>query len=253
MYAEERQRLILDRAREAGRVDNNDLAALLDVTAETIRRDLKHLERLGHVKRVHGGAIPVERLVGEQTVAARRETRAAEKDAIAKRAVELVPEGGAILIDAGTTTARFAQVLPDDRDLTVVTHAIDIAASLADRPRITPIVLGGRIRQRTLAAVGSWTERMLGELHVDVAFMATNGVSVERGMSTPDVDEASVKRAAIAAAKRTVLLADHTKVGVDHLVQFGAVETIDTLVTDAGLAPALRDEFDAAGVEVVTA
>lgn len=253
MYAEERQRLILDRARAEGRVDSTALAELLDVTSETIRRDLKRLERLGHVKRVHGGAIPVERLTQEVPVAARRDAMATEKERIAKAALDFVPEGGAILLDAGTTTSRLAQLLPDDRDLTVVTHAIDIAAALADRSRITPLVLGGRIRQRTLAAVGSWTERMLAELHVDVAFMATNGVSVERGCTTPDGDEAAVKRAAVASAKRTVLLADHTKVGVDHLVQFAAVGDVDTFVTDAGLDRALRDEFDAAGVQVVSA
>lgn len=253
MYAEERQALILDRARAAGRVENSELAELLDVTAETIRRDLKQLERQGHVKRVHGGAIPVERLTQDVPVAARREEMATEKERIAKAALDFVPAGGAILLDAGTTTARLAQLLPDDRDLTVVTHAIDIAAALVDHARITPLVLGGRLRHRTLAAVGSWAERMLAELHVDVAFVATNGVSVQRGLTTPDGDEAAVKRAAVAAARRTVLLADHSKVGMDHLVRFATLEQVDTFVTDTGLDVADRDDFETAGVQVVTA
>jgi DeoR family fructose operon transcriptional repressor len=178
---------------------------------------------------------------------------ATEKDRIAKAALELVPEQGAILLDAGTTTARLARLLPADRDLTVVTNAMDIATVLAGNPGLTVLVVGGRLRTRTLAAVDSWAEQMLAELYVDVAFVATNGVSVQRGLTTPDQNEAAAKSLMVEHARRTVLLADHSKVNDDHLVRFAAIQDVDTLVTDTGIADAHRAEFEVAGVQVVRA
>lgn len=253
MYAEERQRLIVDRARAEGRVEVAALAEELDVTPETIRRDLSRLERLGQLKRVHGGAIPLDRLGFEPPVAARREAMAAEKDRIAKAALAEVPEEGAILLDAGTTTARLATALPTDRELTVVTNALDIATTLAARSNLNVLMIGGRVRGRTLAAVDSWAARMLGDLFVDVAFVATNGVSIERGLTTPDPTEAMIKGLMVEAARRAVLLADHTKVGNDHLVRFADLDQVDTLVTDTGIDAELRADLAAAGLEVVTA
>lgn len=253
MYAEERQRLIVERARADGRVDVAGLADALDVTPETIRRDLSRLERLGQLKRVHGGAIPLDRLGFEPPVAARNETMTAEKDRIAKAALDLVPDEGAILLDAGTTTARLASALPTDRELTVVTNALDIATILATRPNLTVLMVGGRVRGRTLATVDSWAATMLQDLYVDVAFMATNGVSVERGLTTPDPTEAMVKGLMVTSARRAVLLADHTKVGNDHLVRFADLAQIDTFVTDAGVDAELLGDLEATGLQVVSA
>src|SRR4051812_50111703 len=118
MYAEERQRHIAAAPRAAGRVDVAELSAELKVTAETIRRDLTVLERHGLLRRVHGGAIPVERLGFEPAVAARDTVLVAEKERIAKAALSELPSEGAVLFDAGTTTGRLAEVLPADRELT---------------------------------------------------------------------------------------------------------------------------------------
>lgn len=253
MYAEERQRLIVERARAEGRVEVAALADELDVTPETVRRDLTRLERLGHLKRVHGGAIPLDRLGFEPPVSARDVAMTAEKERIAKAALDLVPDEGAILLDAGTTTARLASALPADRELTVVTNALDIATRLASNPLLTVLMIGGRVRGRTLAAVDSWAADMLRDLYVDVAFIATNGVSVERGLTTPDPTEASIKSLMVASARRTVLLADHTKVGNDHLVKFADLDQIDTVITDSGLDTRLHADLEAAGPQVVTA
>src|SRR5919198_4679556 len=137
MYAEERQREILRRARESGRVDVVRLAEDLAVTSETIRRDLTVLERAGVLRRVHGGAIPVERLGFEPALADRDAVMTAEKDRIAKAALAEVPEEGSILLDAGTTTARLAEILPVDRQLTILTNALPTALSLATRANFT--------------------------------------------------------------------------------------------------------------------
>jgi DeoR family transcriptional regulator, fructose operon transcriptional repressor len=253
MYAEERQQEILRRARAEGRVDVVRLAEELAVTSETVRRDLTVLERAGVVRRVHGGAIPIERLGFEPALSARDAVLTAEKERIAKAAVAEPPEGGEVIIDAGSTTGRLADALPADRELTVVVNAPPLATALAMRANVTVIMLGGRVRGRTLATVDDMALRPLSQLHVDVAFMATNGLSVECGLTTPDPAEASVKRAMIAAARRTVLLADHTKVGNDYLARFGSLSEVDLLITDTGLDDDVADELDQAGLRVVRA
>lgn len=253
MYAEERRQAIADRARREGRVEVAELATSFMVTTETIRRDLTDLERRGVLRRVHGGAIPLERLRSEPDVAARAGRQAEEKRRIAKRALEEVPDEGVVLIDAGTTTGALAAELPTDRPLTVVTNALPIALMLSPRDNLSVLLLGGRVRSRTLATVDDWTQRQLAELNPDVAFIAANGISVARGLTTPDPAEAAVKRAMVAAGRRVVLVADHTKVGIDHFVRFAELDDIDRFVTDTGLPTDARAALEGAGLEVVVA
>ncbi|TDQ54962.1 DeoR/GlpR family DNA-binding transcription regulator [Actinorugispora endophytica] len=251
MYAEERQRLILERARREGRVDVAQLASEFEVTYETVRRDLTALERHGVLRRVHGGAIPVERLGFEPALTVRDTVMIQEKERIAKAALAELPDEGAVLLDAGSTTGRLAEQLPSDRDLTVVTNSLSIAFALTPRTNINLMLLGGRLRTRTQATVDGWALQALEEIYVDVAFLGANGVSVERGLTTPDTAEAMVKRAMVRSARRAVLLADHTKVGNDHFARFAAVEDLDCLITDTGLANGLADDISALGPRVV--
>ncbi len=253
MYPPERHSVILTTARAAGRVEVQALAGDLDVTPETVRRDLTALERMGLLRRVHGGAVPVERLDHEPALAQRQQVLAAEKDRIARAALDELPAGGSVLIDAGSTTVRLAELLPADRELTVVTHALPVATALAALPRVTLHLVGGTVRPRTLAAVGAWAERALADVRVDVAFLGTNGVSVEHGLSTPDLAEATVKRALVAAARRVVVLADRTKVGRTGLAVVAPLAAVDALVTDSGVDPGLADEIETAGPRVVRA
>ena len=253
MYPEERQQWIVDRARSTGRLEVSAVAEELDVTTETVRRDLKVLERHGLLRRVHGGAIPVERLGFEPGLATRDAVLTTEKERIAVAALAELPAEGSILLDAGTTTARFADVLPRDRELVVLTNGLPIAMSLASRPNLTVLLLGGRVRGRTLAAVDAWAQRALADTYVDVAFLGTNGVSCERGLTTPDTTEAAVKRAMVGAARRVVLLADHTKVGSNHLARFAGLEDVDVLVTDSGIEADDVERLASGGPRVVVA
>jgi DeoR family transcriptional regulator, fructose operon transcriptional repressor len=253
VYAEERQRAILLKARTEGRVDVVGLAQELSITTETVRRDLTVLERAGVLRRVHGGAIPVERLGFEPAVATRDAVMTAEKERIAKAALAELPEAGSVIIDAGTTTARLVEALPLDRELTVVVNSPLFAAQLALRPNLTVLMLGGRVRGRTLATVDEWALAPLSRLRADVAFIATNGVSAARGLTTPDLAEAAIKRAMIGAARRVVLLADHTKVGNDCMARFGTVDELDLFITDTGLDEETGAEFESCDVRVVRA
>ncbi|GAB2835629.1 DeoR/GlpR family DNA-binding transcription regulator [Streptomyces sp. NPDC054796] len=245
MYAPERQQEILRLAHERGRVDVPSLAAEFQVTPETVRRDLKALDRSGLVRRVHGGAIPAGRLDFEPDLSERESSATEEKDRIAQAAVEELPSEGSVLLDAGSTTARLAAAIPVEADLTVVTHALPLAARLADHPGIDLHVVGGRVRHRTRAAVDAWALRTLAEINADVLFLATNAFSLDGGLTTPDLAEAAVKRALIAAAGGTspggwgkvVLLADSTKFGRTHFARFGDLSHVDLLITDTGLSP----------------
>ncbi|HET8977440.1 MAG TPA: DeoR/GlpR family DNA-binding transcription regulator [Solirubrobacteraceae bacterium] len=253
MYQEERHAAILERARSEGRVDVADLAEHFDVTQETVRRDLTSLERHGLLRRVHGGAIPVDRLGFEPKLAERDSAMADEKARIARAALAEVPAEGVILLDAGTTTARLAELIPAERELTVVTNALPIAMALSARPSVTVLTVGGRVRGRTLAMVDQWALRVLSETLVDVAFLGMNGVSVQRGLTTPDVGEAAVKRAMLQAARHVVVLADHTKIGNDTFARVGGLEEVDVLISDDELDPAVAIDLQAAGPRVVLA
>lgn len=253
MYAEERQAAIADLARSVGRVDVAGLADRLGITTETVRRDLTALERAGVLRRVHGGAIPVERLGFEPPVDSREKVATAEKEAIAKAALNELPVDGAIALDAGTTTLRLAALIPSDRELTVVTNGLPIASLLASKANLTVHTLGGRVRSRTMATVGETTVEALRETYVDVAFVGANGFSLDRGFTTPDKEEAATKRALIASAGRAVVLADSSKSGSNHFATFAAITDVDTLITDASLDASQAGELEAAGLHVVRA
>ncbi|WP_068275928.1 DeoR/GlpR family DNA-binding transcription regulator [Aldersonia kunmingensis] len=254
MYAEERQQAIAALIAQRGRMAVTQLSDLYGVTTETVRRDFAVLEKAGLIRRVHGGAIPANALTIELGTAEREQSRTAEKDRIGKAALEyLPPTGGSVLIDAGTTTDRAAFYLPTDRDLLVVTNSIPIASRVSAFGGIRLHLLGGRVRGVTLAAVGDEALGVLSHLRVDVAFVGTNGITTRHGLSTPDSDEAAVKRAIVAAARQVVVLADSSKVGREDFVSFAPLAQVDTIITDTDLRPSDRDELLAADVEVVTA
>ncbi len=256
MYAAERHQLLVRRARELGRLEVTQVATELGVTTETIRRDLTALERQGLLHRVHGGAIATDRLEIEPAVGVREVTHSEEKDRIAKAAVAELGAAATILLDAGTTTARVAALLPDDVELTVVTTALPIATALAGRPRITVHLIGGRVRGTTLSAVDRWALKTLESVNCDVAVLGTNGFSLDRGLTTPDVAESAVKGAIVKAAARSIVVADSSKYGTDSFSRFATLADVDTLVTDGALLethPEAADAIRGAGTDLVIA
>jgi DeoR family fructose operon transcriptional repressor len=255
MYAEERQQAIASLVISQGRASVTELAHAYDVTTETVRRDLAALDKAGVLRRVHGGAVPVRALhLVEAGVGERETTRAEYKDAIAAAATEFFPlGGGSVLLDAGTTTARIAALVPADRELVVVTNSVPIAARLAAMPSVSLQLLGGRVRGLTQAAVGEQTLRVLDTLRVDIAFIGTNAISVRHGLSTPDSDEAAVKRAMVKSANYVVVAADSSKVGREDFVSFAPIDSVDTLITDSEIGAADREQLTESGVEVVVA
>ena len=267
-YAAERQRVILAAARADGRVEVTELAQRLHVTGETIRRDLTVLERRGLVRRVHGGALPVDPAsvaTVPPVIGAPIDEYAAQKGRIARRALEELPDGGTILIDGGTTTRAFAEALPEALPgalpeglphggrLTVVTNNLAVASIVFAKGGYDLFVLGGRIRHPAGDAVGVWATEALADVCVDVAFLGTNGFSVDRGLTTPHESEVVAKRAFVACAPRVVVLADSTKAGAVTFHRFASLDEVDLLVTDTDLDDESAAEFDAVGLDVVRA
>ncbi|MBO0730793.1 MAG: DeoR/GlpR transcriptional regulator [Acidimicrobiaceae bacterium] len=251
MYAEERQLYIVELARREGRVDAGVLAEQLSVSAETIRRDLTALERQGLLRRTHGGAIPLQRLGFDPVLTTRASAMVEEKTRIGKAAVNYLPAEGSVLLDAGSTTAVLAESMPTDRPLTVLTGALPIALSLASKENLTVLMPGGMIRGRSLCLVGPWAQRDLSDVCVDTAFIGTNGLSLERGLTTSDQSEAVTKQAMIKAARRVVLLCDHSKIGADDFFRFANLSEVDVLITDSGLDPDLAEDLKAAVPTVI--
>jgi len=255
MYAEERQQAIARLVTQRGRMSVNQLARQYDVTTETVRRDLSALERLGLVRRVHGGVVPPSSLsLIESGLRERDQVNTETKERIARAALDrLPPAGGTILLDAGSTTVRLATLLPPDRELTVVTHAVPIAARLAGLPHLDLRLLPGRVRPTTQAAVGADTVEALGDLRVDVAFLGTNGITAQHGLTTPDADEAAVKRAIVGCGHVVVALADASKFGIETAVRFAGPDAVDVVITDDAVATTDRRALTEAGIEVVIA
>ena len=255
MYAEERQQAIASRVLADGRASVNELAEAYDVTTETVRRDLDVLDKAGVIRRVHGGAVPARTLhLVEQGVVQRDSAQTQQKAAIAAAAVALLPAtGGTVLIDAGTTTARIADLIPTDRDLVVITNSIPAAAKLTSNPTVSLQLLGGRVRSLTQAVVGEQALRTLDSLRVDVAFLGTNGISVRHGFSTPDSDEAAIKRAMVRCANHVVVTADSSKFGREDLVSFAPLSAVRTVVTDTEIRAHERQQLADAGVDVICA
>ena len=264
MFAEERQRLVAARVAEAGRVSVTELAERFAVTTETVRRDLASLEQAGILRRVHGGAVPADSVSTTETnLSERLVQHLLQKQLIAEAAAALIESSrpGSILLDAGSSTEALVDVLlaktngrrNNGAEQVVITNALPLADKLAGSSVHAVHLLGGRIRGLTRAAVGQETVDAVERLRPDLAVIGTNGVHEAFGLSTPDSEEAAVKEAFVRAARRVVVLADGSKLGVETLVQFARLDQLDALVTDADPSPELAAALEKAGVEVVKA
>jgi len=255
LLGEERREVILRRLRTDGKVRAARLSEELGVSLDTVRRDLRELAAAGMLRRVHGGAVPTGALsLVEPGLGERHGTRTEQKRKIAAAALDLLPDAdGSVILDGGSTIAALADLLPAERRLLVATNSVPIAARLSAAPGVNLQLLGGRVRGVTQAAVGEQTLRVLDSLRVDIAFIGTNAISLRHGLSTPDSDEAGVKRAMVEAANYVVVAADSSKIGREDFVSFAPISSVDTLITDSEITAADRRQLTDSGVEVVVA
>ncbi|WP_205857064.1 DeoR/GlpR family DNA-binding transcription regulator [Phytoactinopolyspora endophytica] len=242
MLAEERRTRIMREVTQNGAARVADLADLFDVSEMTIRRDLDALAERGALDKVHGGATTRARMTEEPGFAAKSVRQQAEKDAIAHAAMDLVSPGSSVAISAGTTTWTFARALAGAPNLTVVTNSIQIADVFHATPAPdTSVVLTGGVRTPSDALVGPVAVAALSQLHVDVVFLGVHGIDPGAGFTTPNILEAETDRAMVAAARRLVVLADHTKWRTIGLSTIAHLDRADTLITDDALPGEARE------------
>lgn len=248
--AKERQREVLALARSSGRVDVSLVAGQFGVAVETIRRDLRLLERNGLVRRSYGSAFPTARAGFETDLASREVNHLPEKQRIAQEAVRHLNEAETLFIDEGYLPRLVAQDLPQDRDLTVVTASLPVAALLAPRSRCTVLLLGGLVRGRTLGTVEHWATRMLAEFVIDLAFIGANGISLVEGLTTPDPRVAEVKTAAVKVARRRIFVGTYDKFGTSSFCRFAEVNAFEQIITDDRLPLGLARQYSGSGPTV---
>jgi DeoR/GlpR family transcriptional regulator of sugar metabolism len=251
VLTDERRALILERLRTQGRVLAADLTAELDVSADTVRRDLRELDEAGLLRRVHGGALP---RYGDAAPFQARARRAPEaKASIARRAAECVSDGQLVVLDGGTTTLEVARALRDDLRARVITTSPPIALALADHPGLEVTVVGGTLRPNSLVTVGAAAVDAFRLIRADVVFLGVCGLHPEIGVTTEDLEERHVKAAMIEGAAEVIALADHDKLGTAMSVVIAPLRAVTRLVTDADADDEALAPYRAAGIEVLRA
>ncbi|THJ50164.1 DeoR/GlpR transcriptional regulator [Burkholderia sp. LS-044] len=234
MWQEERYQRIRLLLSKMQRVSTDRIMADLNVSRETVRRDLVDLEALGELKRVHGGAVQVG---DEAPIAERAQTHVKAKLAIARAAARLVTGSQTLFIDAGTTTTLLAEELAKLSGLTIVTNSIDVALKMRSsdpgQARNETILLGGMIGTRAAATVGDGTVAEIFRYRADLALLSPVGVDAVRGATNYDRMETEVARAMVSNAADVAILADFSKLGTNSRISFCDPARIGALVTDA--------------------
>ncbi|MBS3995432.1 MAG: DeoR/GlpR transcriptional regulator, partial [Alkaliphilus sp.] len=250
LFAEERKTRIIELLHENTKLVVPQLCVYFNVSPATIRNDLRELENEGMLTRTHGGAIRNSKTSFELNYYQKEIENYEKKLAIAKLAIGLVDDGDTIAIDTGTTTLELAKLLWEKKDVTAVVNDIELARYLEKNSSVNIIMIGGNIRRNFHCAVGPIAIRALDGLNVDKAFMATNGISVKKGISTPDINQAEVKKAMLDIASEIIVLCDSTKIGSHAFVKVAPISKVNRLITDNAIDSNDLKEFETAGVEV---
>ena len=246
----ERQIEILSFLRNTNVVQIKELSDRLRVSRNTIRRDLKRLEEEGLVRITHGGAVGIQNAPMGIPLGIREDQYAEEKVRIGKKAAELIQDGDAIILDAGTTTERIVSFLKDKKNLTVITNGLNIALCLLGIPGVTALLVGGVMNEITRCTAGFYAEEFLRQFHVSTAFISAGGVTVDGVMNT-NAFEVRIKRSMIQAADRVVLVVTRDKIGKTSLAPFAKLEEFDVILTDSKAPEEELEKLRGKGVEIV--
>lgn len=250
MTIAERHKYILDELSKNGFVSVAELSKDLDVTMVTVRKDLKILEDKGLLYRSHGSATPVSPYVNDRSVNEKKLVRVEEKSRIATLAKDLVEEDDAIIIGSGTTVVAFAQAIPKNKKLTVLTAAMNVTLALIDAPEVEIVQLGGVVRKSSSSVVGHYAEEMLKQFACSKLFLSVDGISLDYGLTTSHMMEAHLNSHMMKAVQKTIVLADSSKFGKKGFGKICNLEDIDMIITDAGIPELYREKLEEMGIEV---
>ncbi|MHA7129859.1 DeoR/GlpR family DNA-binding transcription regulator [Algoriphagus namhaensis] len=251
MTIAERHKYILDELDRVGFVSVSDLSKRMEVTMVTIRKDLKLLEDKGLLYRSHGSATPVSPYVSDRSVQVKKLEQVEEKTRIAQHAVKMLLEKEAILIGSGTTVVAFAQAIPKNLPLTVLTAAMNVSLALMDHDLVELVQLGGVVRKSSSSAVGHYAEEMLRGFACSKLFLSVDGISLEHGLTTSNMMEAHLNAQMIQSVQKTIVLADSRKFGRKGFGKICELEDVDTIITDSGIPEIYRNSLEEKGIELV--
>lgn len=250
LFATERKRAILDLLDVEGKIKVIELSEKFDVSEPTIRRDIKELDEKGLLIRTHGGAIALEEREAEPSFYEKQDKFYKEKEAIGILGASFVKEGDTILLDSGTTTLQIAKHL-DAKSITVVTNSLDIAYELEKKKDIKVVITGGVMRWNTRAMVGPVADETLSKFHVDIAFIGTNYISIEGGLTTHNMMEANTKSNMIRIANRVFVVCDHTKFDKTTFCRIAALSDLDGIITDQGMPQDMMHLYEQEDIEII--
>jgi DeoR/GlpR family transcriptional regulator of sugar metabolism len=251
MLTSQRKALIAERLNRDGEVIAKALAAELALSEDTIRRDLRDMAAEGLLRRVHGGALPVAPDLPD--FATRQTVATAEKDAIARRASELVRPGTVVFLDGGTTTAALARALPRHFAFTVVTHSPTIACELERHPTADVVMIGGRLYKHSMVAVGAMALEAIRDIRADIYFLGVTAAHPVEGLTTGDMEEARTKRAIAAAAAETWVMLTREKLGAVSPWKVMPMEDATGMLVPSGLDPDRLRAFQTLDLDVIEA
>lgn len=261
MKRPERMNALLELLGERGRLDVEEAATVLEVSAATMRRDMDALAEQQLLKRTRGGAV-LSSVAYDLPIRYKRGHHAVQKQAVAEAAAGMVGRGDVVGLSGGTTTTEIARVLATRREfaepgpsahLTIVTNSLNIANELAVRPQVKIVLTGGVAHSRSFELTGPFSELVLRQLTLDIAFIGVNGIDPRWGATVHDEAEATTNRLMAERAARAVVVADSSKLGLRCFAHVGGADVFGAFVTDDGVDEASRAEFTEGGLKVVTA
>lgn len=257
MLVEQRYQKILDLMKADGSVRVSELKKKLDVSPETIRRDLETMESQGLIRRARGGAFLNEEVLEESSYAQyipfglRGQSHMEDKHEIAEFALKFIKEGQSIALDSGTTAFALAKAIKNRfKSLTVITNSMAVVNELADAKGVTVIVTGGVFRPEEAAFVSDIAALIFSKLSIDTFFLTTCGISVDRGITYQRMDEILVQEKMMEASDRTIVIADSSKLGVNSLVKMCDISKIAMIITDSSAEESQIIPFQKAGIPV---
>ena len=232
MFAIERRQAILDYLKEKKSVTVKQLSEKFFIGEATIRRDLEKIEKEGNISRTYGGAVLIEGAHIEVPLSVRETDRKAEKEIIAKLASQYIKNSNIIIMDSSSTAMMMIAGFGRNDDLTVITNGAKTAVSLAQQTHFKIYATGGQMRENTLTFYGESANAFIETFNVDTLFFSCRALSMTKGITDPNEEEAKLKRLMIKSSKKSILLVDHTKFDSSAFCKIGDIGIIDTIITD---------------------
>jgi len=249
----QRRTLILEKLEGMGQVFVNDLSKQFAVSEVTIRNDLLQLEKKHMLIRARGGAIKANRVGIDYELSKKHKLNLEQKQRIGKRGAKLIENGDTIIIDSGTTTMEMTKNICPESHITVITNALNIANQLAYSQNKQVIIPGGFLRKESLSLVGTPAEKSFKSYMSDKLFLGVDGLDIEFGLMTPNIEEAHLNQTMIEISQQVIVLADSSKIFKRSLAIICPISKIDILVTDEGIPPTYKTNLEKLGVEVIIA